>query len=253
MKKNRTMRLAALLLVLTLITSCFVGGTFAKYTTTTNSNDHARVAYWGFDNETTMDLKDLFAATYDNGAVKAQTIDGEQADVIAPGTTGTETFIFSYDENTTFDLYDENGVKQTGVTNMTATGPEVAYQFTVSVEETCDSLIENNPNILWSLDGTEYTHDDTGSSWDKMVAAIKLLSGDATGSKRYEANTLPAAFGTEETASTHTITWKWIFDENAANANGAANNDVNDTAMGNADLLDDCSIKITITATQLDN
>ena len=31
MKKNRTMRVAALLLALTLMTSCFVGGTFAKY------------------------------------------------------------------------------------------------------------------------------------------------------------------------------------------------------------------------------
>ena len=33
MKKTGFMRAALLLLVLTLITSCFVGGTFAKYTT----------------------------------------------------------------------------------------------------------------------------------------------------------------------------------------------------------------------------
>jgi len=49
MTKNRTMRVAALLLVLTLITSCFVGGTFAKYTTTKTATAEASVAKWSFD------------------------------------------------------------------------------------------------------------------------------------------------------------------------------------------------------------
>lgn len=48
MRKNRTMRLAALLLALTLITSCFVGGTFAKYTSTATGSDTATVAAWSF-------------------------------------------------------------------------------------------------------------------------------------------------------------------------------------------------------------
>lgn len=46
-KKNRTWRAAALLLALTLVTSCFVGGTFAKYTTTGEATDTARVAKFG--------------------------------------------------------------------------------------------------------------------------------------------------------------------------------------------------------------
>ena len=46
MKKNRLMRIAALLLVLTLATSCFVGGTFAKYTSTATGSDTATVAKW---------------------------------------------------------------------------------------------------------------------------------------------------------------------------------------------------------------
>lgn len=46
MRKNRTMKLAALLLVLTLITSCFVGGTFAKYTSTATATDTVEVANW---------------------------------------------------------------------------------------------------------------------------------------------------------------------------------------------------------------
>ena len=42
MKKTKLMRAALLLLVLTLITSCFVGGTFAKYTTSAEGSDTAR-------------------------------------------------------------------------------------------------------------------------------------------------------------------------------------------------------------------
>lgn len=45
MRKNKAMRTAALLLVLVLMTSCFVGGTFAKYTTTASGSESARVAY----------------------------------------------------------------------------------------------------------------------------------------------------------------------------------------------------------------
>mgnify|MGYP002508629535 CR=1 FL=1 len=40
-------RFVAMLLVLVLMTSCFVGGTFAKYTTADSASDTARVAKWG--------------------------------------------------------------------------------------------------------------------------------------------------------------------------------------------------------------
>ena len=42
MKKNSTMRIAAVLMVLTLMTSCFVGGTFAKYTTADDASDNTK-------------------------------------------------------------------------------------------------------------------------------------------------------------------------------------------------------------------
>ena len=48
MKKNRAMRLAALLLVAVLMSTCGISGTFAKYVTEVSSEDSARVAYWGF-------------------------------------------------------------------------------------------------------------------------------------------------------------------------------------------------------------
>ena len=47
MKKNWTMKLAGLLLALTMITACFVGSTFAKYVTRAQGEAEARVAKWG--------------------------------------------------------------------------------------------------------------------------------------------------------------------------------------------------------------
>ena len=49
MKKNKALRAASALLVLTLLTTSIIGGTFAKYTTSGSVNDTARVAKWGVD------------------------------------------------------------------------------------------------------------------------------------------------------------------------------------------------------------
>lgn len=232
MKKNKMMRLASLLLVMVLMTTCIIGGTFAKYTTSVTSSDSARVAYWGFQSANSMNLTGLFKDAYD-GTVDS--VDGK--DVIAPGTSGSTTFAFAWDEETT--AWD--GAK------VNVTGPEVAYEFTVAVEENCDALIKANPNIQWQLDENGY------GTWDEMIADIKALSGDASGTHEYAPNTLPTAFTAADTV--HTISWQWIFetaDVNGTEDNEMAIQDAADTAMGNAAELDDCSITITITATQVD-
>ena len=213
MKKNVMMRVASALLVAVLMTTCAISGTFAKYTTTASSEDSARVAYWGFQSSNSMDLTNLFLSSYTN--VNSENGD----DVIAPGTSGSTTFAFAYGENGVFEA------------------PEVAYTFTVDVDATCDPAIVANTNIQWRLDGTG----DAGwGTWNELIAAITLLSGDVSGTKQYAPNTLPDEFTTED--DVHTIEWRWIF----------AGNEVLDTAMGNDADLADCSIKITITATQVD-
>lgn len=231
MKKNKTMRLATLLLALTLITSCFVGGTFAKYITSTNSEDSARVAKWGF-NSTSMDITGLFDKAY-NG--DGDTSVSAEADVIAPGTTGSATFKFEYGEGT-------------------ANAPEVAYSFAVSTNGSqIDDSIKNNTNILWKLDN------GTWGTWDELLNSIKNLSGstDNSGTCNYAPGTLPTAFGKDDT--THTITWKWAFDENdwfeqisTGSGTCGSDKDSDDTEMGNATSLANVTLKITITATQLD-
>ncbi len=79
-KKNWTMRAAVLMLALVLITSCFVGGTFAKYVTSGTGGDNAKVAKWGVT-VTAHETGDIFAKSYDNTVIA----EGEYK-VIAPGT-----------------------------------------------------------------------------------------------------------------------------------------------------------------------
>lgn len=47
MKKNKMLRLASVLLIVVILTTCVIGGTLAKYTTSDSAADTARVAQWG--------------------------------------------------------------------------------------------------------------------------------------------------------------------------------------------------------------
>lgn len=246
MRKNRMMRLASALLILTMVTTCAISGTFAKYTTSATATDKARVAYWGFQSSNSMDFTNLFSGTYTN--VKSQ--NGE--DVIAPGTAGSVQFSFAYDEST--KAYDAD---------MTMSGPEVDYNFTVAVEEHCDALIEANKNIQWKLTkkvgAAAATDVVTWGTWDDLITAIKGLSGDATdGAMEYKANTLPSAFTAAD--EVYTIEWQWLFtsdtnkydhDKDHGSVTAEISQDEYDTFMANAAAMDDCSITITITATQI--
>lgn len=239
MKKNRTMRLAALLLVLTLITSCFVGGTFAKYTTSATSEDDARVAYWGFDQDTAITLEGLFSDTDSN-------VSGNANGLLAPGTKGAKTFAFGYTN------YKTDKIK----------APEVAYTFKVDVavtglegENADTDALDNNPTFKWTLKkkvGETETIVGTYATVALLEAAIENLSGDASGSKDYAAGELPPAFTSAD--EVYTIAWAWDFvGATAANADNDQydDQDETDTAMGNALDLDDLKIKITISATQI--
>ena len=224
MKKNMFMRLAMALVLLVLVTTSAVGGTYAKYVTETTNEDSARVANWGFETTNSeIAIENLFKSAYDT-SVKAGPAD---TDLIAPGTTSSATFQFVYDQSQ-------------------GAAPEVSYSFTVSTAgSSCDTTIQNNPNILWKL--------DTGAwgTWEDLLDSIEALSGEDDGSKDYQPGQLPAAFTASD--DVHTVAWKWIFDENAADKEaGTANNDTGDTAMGNAATLAQVTLKITITATQID-
>ena len=231
MKKNKMMRTASGLLVATLLTTSIISGTFAKYVTTASGEDSARVAKWGFEGGNTIVLNELFKNAYTDDK-NGETVKAA-ADVIAPGTSGSQTFGFTYG----------------GDGNVTA--PEVAYTFNVSTDgSTCDPDIQNNKDIVWSLDGkpAEATDKTTGS-WEALTAAIEALDGNKN-EDRYEPNTLPKAF--ESTGdNTHTVSWEWKFEGNNTYATNKSQ-DQYDTDMGNATDLANVKLKITVTATQID-
>lgn len=89
MKKNRTMRVATLLLALTLITTCFVGGTLAKYVREAAGGDGARAAKWGVTIEPNGEMFSETYATHDPTAATLFTNSVASTDkVVAPGTSG---------------------------------------------------------------------------------------------------------------------------------------------------------------------
>lgn len=95
MKKNKMLRIASILLVVTLLSTCVISGTFAKYVTKAEGEDQARVAKWGVvvsieGNE----FADKYVATdeaylEDGGEYSVVSANGDQ--VVAPGTSAKES------------------------------------------------------------------------------------------------------------------------------------------------------------------
>lgn len=156
MKKNYSMRIASMLLVLVLLTTCVISGTFAKYVTTGSANDVARVAKWGFNDPAVIEF-DMFDADYTD--VKAA---NGTDNLVAPGTTKTATINLLYDGQA---------------------APEVDYNLTVSLDITGTSELLDL--LKWSYTYGSTTENDL--SYAELETKIAALSAD------YEANVLPAA------------------------------------------------------------
>lgn len=106
MKKNKMMRLASVLLVLTLLSTSVISGTFAKYTTQDAASDKARVAKWGVELQV---VGNLYGDTYGASdkivkddakafSVQAYNVKDQNVvadDIVAPGTKNDEGFTFS--------------------------------------------------------------------------------------------------------------------------------------------------------------
>lgn len=221
-RKSRAMRVASGVMVLTLLSTCVVAGTYAKYATSVDCSDSARVARWGFTGDSEFNLSELFSnaykegpADYDSADVSVKSSD-EKVDVIAPGTKGIDRFGFAYD-------------------GAPGTAPEVDYEFTLDIDDSSmsQSLFESD-RIIWRVDGSEWM------SWDEMIDAIKMLSGDASGTKRYSAGELPAAFNAGQT---HSIEWRWPFDQDDGGTSV-------DTALGNTGNLE-VALKLMVSAKQV--
>lgn len=187
-KSSKLMRASGILLVLTLITSCFVGGTFAKYVSTGDGSDTARVAKWGVEVEVTGDA---FKTTYTNDDVdsKITNVVNSNEKVVAPGTYGT----FS-------------GVRITGT-------PEVAVKVTTVADfELGENWTDKNGNyycpIVINVNGTQFC----GLDYDDANAFESAIEGAINGyiSDSYAAGTDLS----KETELNSSIQWRWAYDKN---------------------------------------
>lgn len=223
MKKSRMMRLASCMLVLTLLTTCMISGTFAKYVTAGEGTDSARVAKFGV---TVTANGGTFAKEYakDDGSftIAANTVVSTDDKVVAPGTKGE-------------------------MANMALTGtPEVAVRVSyVGTFDISDNWVDNNGKYYCPLvvKVANFTYD--GAKYDNAVAFEKDVNDAiAAYSKDYAANTDLSAVG----ADALDITWEWPFSI-------SADNDVKDTFLGDqAADGNAATVQLTVktTVTQID-
>lgn len=100
MKKNKMMRLASAMMVMTLMTTSVISGTFAKYVTSDSASDTARVAKWGITiqaggNLFGTDYAAKEAAENSDSIVVAtsQSVSSSNTDnIVAPGTKNSEGY-----------------------------------------------------------------------------------------------------------------------------------------------------------------
>lgn len=245
MKTNTMMRVASVLLVAVLLSTCVISGTFAKYVTSDDATDSARVAKWGV------------------GITTSGTLFGEQYKdaPIADANDNTITVqVNNYADSTTNNVVAPGTKNETGLT-FTLTGtPEVDVAIKIEIES----------SDIFLPAGTYGTTDTTG--YNPVVFTLKngagatLVQGTLATiatwleglSKTYDSNTNLATIGTgadtvTKTDGTYVLTWEWDFDDN-----GSGTNDDLDTALGNIlagqsvpGAITETSFNITISATQV--
>ncbi len=221
MKKHSAWRLAGLLLVLVLVTSCFVGGTFAKYVTGGTGTDTARVAKFGV---TVTANGSTFAADYATddtsvaSTISKSVVSSDNSKLVAPGTSGN-------------------------MTSVTLAGtPEVAvnvkYEATFTLNDEWKDAGDNFYCPLEIKVGTTTYKGTAYTSADEFAAAVEAAI--EVYSKNYTANNNLAT-----TATAPAVSWSWAFE----------GDNVKDTYLGDqaaAGHAATVTLTVVTTVTQID-
>ncbi len=215
MKKNKMMRLASLLLVLTLLSTCAISGTYAKYVTTDSSTDSARVAKFGVvlkasDNSSFKTEYNSDTAGYTGVTVKSSNDDR----LVAPGTK------------------DEGGITFT-ITGKPEVATKISAVMTAGYEEVfLKAGTYTDYTKAPDADGTYKTF-VLANDYYPVVFTLKQQGVDqpvATGklsdiNTALETYTAKASYAPNtELGATFTLTWEWVFGDSA--------NNQADTALG---------------------
>lgn len=226
-KKINFLRAGALTMVLALGTTCFMSGTLAKYVTSGQGSDSARVAKFGVKITANGDT---FATSYDESVEVKTVISAEDDDVVAPGTLGN-------------------------MASMTLTGtPEVAVRVSYDVTELTATG--------WSVEGNEYfpiSFTIKEGKNDTTPDVLTISSGETINDFLTRVEGVIEKYSTDYPARTDlsaeevksnslAISWAWPFST-------SADNDVKDTALGDAAAEGNAAtINLTVktTVTQID-
>lgn len=240
MKKNMFLRVASVLLVLTLLSTCAISGTFAKYVASDKASaGQARVAKWGVTIDViagTSDDTDAFSTAYKDVAVgenDASATVKSNVKVVAPGTNGTLGSItlkgapevaLKLDATIVFELGD----------NWTAGG---AYYCPLQVT-VGDTTYYGN---------TYDSADDFEIAIEDAIAVGLGFTALTTGAGVYTKNITTFPTDGIDLTDSVSITWEWAFTDDTV---AHKQTDKNDSILGDAaDATIDFSA--TVAATQL--
>lgn len=132
MKKNKVMRLSSGLLVLTILTTCIISGTFAKYVTGDKEQDFARAAKWGV---TTTISGALFGQHYGAFEADSEGTEVDGSNQISAAYTGSVDRTAGGVADTGENIV-APGTKSENMTVSISGTPEVAGKIAVTVDDT---------------------------------------------------------------------------------------------------------------------
>ena len=182
MKKNIMMRLASILLIAVLMSTCAISGTFAKYATVTSGKASAKVAKWSFKVGDTQDITQTADFTFDLGETITDTGENGTVDVatgsngnllLAPGTQGS------------FDIVLQNTSEVTAryKVEFAKTGMPGNFTYTYEVND-----VEKEENDL-----TEFTQNSIINMNDTVTITVNWtwpFDGDPSSDNQHQATDL---------------------------------------------------------------
>ena len=244
MKKNVMMRVASILLILVLMSTSAISGTFAKYVSSTEAGVTARVAKWGV--EFVTNSSELFKPQYNYktvpSGVSAEYSVEADVDVVAPGTSGT-----GYNFTTKHPMGD----------------PEVSYAVTFDVKDTAKTVyLKEGSDFYYPIQYTLILGATTVKKSTDLSAVIAALEAcqymfDVDNKQYYISTDGGANWTAYAGIPTLDLSWEWTFEVDDAT-------DVKDTKLGNLAAgytlaqvgADDVNLVISLdiiaTATQID-
>ncbi len=180
MTKNRSMRIAVLVLALALITCCFVGTTFAKYASEATGSASVTIAKWAFTSGS-ADIIDADDLAIDLAATILDTDTDEvdqdvNAGKIAPGTYGSGTYVITNESDVTanikLDLTVPTNLQFLGFEKTAKVGTGVAAELTAAgVNVPAGETVTITVSWEWAFDTVDPVGQNDVRDTDLGVAA----------------------------------------------------------------------------------